>query len=175
MKRQLAQLMEEKKKLSQELTSMKQVPAPTPQEGPQVVKPTVAKDEPQKPTIKAVTPKQAIDEIGLPSLPQTPNVVIGVIKDGQKKQLPNIILTIKDSKGMPIRALKTNKLGQFITATPLANGTYYLEVEDPMKRYVFDVAEITMKGEIFLPIEITAKGEKDLIREKLTKELFGNK
>lgn len=162
--------MAEKTKMAEELTYLKQQQ----NSGPQIIKPVVDKEKPKKPTIKAVTAKAAVDEIGMPTLPQTPNVVVGIIKDGQKKILPNIILTIKDNKGMPLRALKTNKLGQFITATPLPNGTYFLEVEDPLKRYTFDVAEITMKGEIFLPIEITAKGEREIIREKLAKELFGS-
>lgn len=99
---------------------------------------------------------------------------MGVVKDSQKRFLPNIILTVKDTKGIPIRAIKTNKLGQFATATSLPNGTYLLEVEDPLKRYVFDIAEITLSGKVFQPIVIFAKGEKELIREKLSKELFGN-
>lgn len=125
------------------------------------------------PTIKTVTPKTAVNEIGIPKLPQVPNIIMGIIKDMQGKQLPNIILTIKDTHDMPHRALKTNRLGQFSTATPLQNGTYHIEAEDPLKRYVFDIAEIILTGKVFLPIEIDAKGEKELMREKLTKEIFG--
>ncbi len=170
LKQQLDALMAEKLKMTEELTRLKQQTEPS----PEIIKPVVDKEKPKRPTIKAVSAKAAVDEIGMPTLPQTPNVVVGIIKDGQKKILPNIILTIKDNKGMPLRALKTNKLGQFITATPLPNGTYFLEVEDPLKRYTFDVAEIAMKGEIFLPIEITAKSEREAIREKLAKDLFGS-
>jgi len=61
-----------------------------------------------------------------------------------------------------------------LTATPLQNGTYFVEAEDPMKRYTFDIAEINLSGKIFLPIEITAKGEKEKMREQLNKELFSN-
>lgn len=127
----------------------------------------------KEPGIKVVNPKSVAAEVGMLNYQQTANLIAGVIKDPQRKLLPNIILTIKDKSGLPVRALKTNKLGQFSTATPLPNGTYLLEVEDPMKRYVFDVAQISLSGKVFLPIEIIAKGEKELMREKLTKELFG--
>ncbi|OGG32335.1 hypothetical protein A3I51_02125 [Candidatus Gottesmanbacteria bacterium RIFCSPLOWO2_02_FULL_38_8] len=56
----------------------------------------------------------------------------------------------------------------------MQNSIYHIEAEDPLKRYVFDIAEINLSGKVFLPIEITAKGEKELMREKLTKEIFGN-
>ncbi|MBI5452341.1 hypothetical protein HY945_02675, partial [Candidatus Gottesmanbacteria bacterium] len=135
-------------------------------------KPKEAPEE-KEPTIKTISPKKAAVEMGITNFDQHPNIITGVIKDPQKKILPNIILTIKDKNQMPLRALKTNKLGQFATATPLPNGIYFLEAEDPLKRYVFDIAEITLSGKVFLPIEITAKGEKELMREKLSKELFG--
>ncbi len=95
------------------------------------------------------------------------------MKDPQRKILPNVILTIKDKNSSPLRALKTNKLGQFATATPLPNGTYLIEAEDPMKRYNFDIAQIVLSGKVYPAIEIIAKGEKEIMREKLSKELFG--
>lgn len=168
LQKQLADLMKQKEALANELAKLRQEH----QHGPAIVKPVVEKDT--EPTIKTISAKAAVNEAGLPTLPQTPNMVIGVIKDGQKRILPNIIITIKDKNTMPLRALKTNKLGQFTVATPLPNGTYYLEFEDPLKRYTFDIAEITLSGKIFLPVEIMAKGEKELMREKLEKEVFGN-
>lgn len=164
-------LREEKEKLEEELKKLKDELAKT--SAVTIIKPKEEK-ETAKPTIKTVTPRSAVNEIGIPKLPQAPNIIMGVIKDSSKKLLPNIILTIKDTKGNPHRALKTNRLGQFSTATPLQNGTYYVEAEDPLKRYTFDIAEINLEGKIFLPIEISAKGEKEQIREQLNKELFSN-
>ena len=161
----------EKEKLEEELKKLKDELAKT--SAAAIIKPKEEK-EAAKPTIKTVTPKSAVNEIGIPKLPQAPNIIMGIIKDSSKKLLPNIILTIKDTKGNPHRALKTNRLGQFSTATPLQNGTYYVEAEDPLKRYTFDIAEINLEGKIFLPIEISAKGEKEHIREQLNKELFSN-
>ncbi|MBI4991294.1 carboxypeptidase regulatory-like domain-containing protein [Candidatus Gottesmanbacteria bacterium] len=166
----LADLAAEKKLLEQELNRLKQELISTKQ--PEVVKPKEAPEE-KEPTIKTISPKKAAVEMGITNFDQNPNIITGVIKDPQKKILPNIILTIKDKNQTPLRALKTNKLGQFATATPLPNGIYFLEAEDPLKRYVFDIAEITLSGKVFLSIEITAKGEKELMREKLSKELFG--
>lgn len=161
MQKQLTQLAAEKAALEKELQKLQQ----------QLT--NVGPPPKIEPSIKVVSPKSAQAEVGMLNYQQAPNLIAGVIKDPQKKLLPNIILTIKDKSGLPVRALKTNKLGQFSTATPLPNGTYLLEVEDPMKRYVFDVAQISLSGKVFLPIEIIAKGEKELMREKLTKELFG--
>lgn len=169
-----AKLEEELSKLKAELTRSQSAPMTNTaaKDKPNIIKPLEAVEK-KEPTIKTVTAKNAVNEIGIPKLPQVPNLIMGVIKDMQNKSLPNIILTIKDTKGIPHRALKTNRLGQFSTATPLQNGIYHIEAEDPLKRYVFDIAEIKLEGKIFLPIEIDAKGEKELMREKLSKEIFG--
>jgi len=168
---QLKLMNAEKMKLAKELEQLKSQMGSF--EKPTIVNPKLA-EEASLPTIKSVSAKSAPTEIGMPNIPNIPNIVLGVVKDGQKRLLPNIILTIKDSKGMPVRALKTNKLGQFETATPLASGTYLLELEDPLKRFVFDIAQIVLTGKIFLPIEIIAKGQKEIVREQLTKEIFGS-
>lgn len=154
----------ELKRLHEELAKLKQ---------PEVVKPTPQQMQ-KEPTIQTITQSSAAKTIGVANYPQYPNMIVGMVKDMQKKFLPNIIVTVKDKAGTPLRALKTNKLGQFATATQLPDGVYRLELEDPMKRYVFDIAEITLTNTIFPPLEIIAKGERELIREKLTKELFGN-
>lgn len=172
LQQQLSGVTAEKETLLKELAYLKQefkkIKEPT------IVKPEQTVETKEQPTIKTITPKTAAEELDMPRVPQAPNLIVGVIKDPQKKLLPNIIITIKDKSGLPLRALKTNKLGQFATATPLSNGTYLLEVEDPLKRFIFDMAEFALSGKVFLPIEIIAKGEKELIRERLTKELFGS-
>lgn len=169
---ELAKLAAEKEALKKELLKLQQQLSQN--MSPQIVKPASSPDVKKEPTIKTFSPKSALSELGMMNLSQAPNLISGVIKDPQRKVLPNIILTIKDKNGLPVRALKTNKLGQFSTATILPNGTYLLEIEDTLKRFVFDIAEIALSGKVFLPIEIIAKGEKELMREKLTKELFGS-
>lgn len=168
--KQLEELANQKKQLEEELKHLKEDMIRS--QKPTIIKPVNSKIEPQTPTIKTITPKDAINEIGL-SNSQYPNIITGVLKDPQRKILPNVILTIKDKNSLPLRALKTNKLGQFATATPLPNGTYMIEAEDPMKRYNFDIAQIVLSGKVYPAIEIIAKGEKEIMREKLSKELFG--
>ncbi|MBI2611585.1 PrgI family protein [Candidatus Gottesmanbacteria bacterium] len=164
----LNELLREKERLTEELIKLKQ-------EKPAIsaVKPVDVKPPPPPAaTVKRLSPQTIKDVAGMPSIPTVPNLVLGVIRDNLGHLLPGIIVTVKDLSGMPVRAIKTNKLGQFASATPLQNGEYLIEVEDPQKRYTFDVIDIVLNGEVFMPIEITAKGQREIMRDKLTKELF---
>lgn len=166
---QIAQLLNEKDALLRELTELKEKLASK----KEVVRPTVFKEEkPQKETVKIITPKVAKSE-GFPSIPQVPNIISGIVKDNSGTLLPNILVTIRDSNGTPVRALKTNKLGQFAASTPLSAGTYTIECEDPKKKFSFAIIEITLTDDLVTPLEILAKSEKDVKREKLMKEIFG--
>ena len=62
---------------------------------------------------------------------------------------------IYDKEGLPVRALKTNKLGQFSGSTPLPNGTYTLELEKD--GFTFDVLQIELGGEVVPPLPIMSK------------------
>lgn len=113
------------------------------------------------PTDKAAT-------VGLITLPRDPNLILGIIKDSRGNVLPNILVEIKDTEGTPVRAFKTNGLGQFASATPLTNGSYTIEFEDPRGINKFEVVAIEATGEILLPLEIISTDD----REELRKELF---
>ena len=122
--------------------------------------------EPQRvPTINPDTNLTA----GFPSLPDTPNVVMGIVKDPRGRVLPNILVEIMDEKSTPVRAFKTNALGQFAAATPLSNGEYNVLLEDPKKENEFEQIHISLNGEIFNPLVIVTVDQ----REKLRRELFG--
>ena len=114
-------------------------------------------------------PKGMGAKFGLPIAPDVPNLITGIIKDSRGNILSNILVEIKDKDGNPVRAFKTNNLGQFASATPLLNGVYTLIFEDPEEKHNFDRVEITVSGEIVLPIEIISTDA----REELRKELFG--
>lgn len=98
-----------------------------------------------------------------------PNLITGIIKDSRGNVLPNILIEVKDKEGNPVRAFKTNQLGQFASATPLLNGVYTVLFEDTAGKHKFDTIELTVDGTILLPIEITSIDQ----REELRKELFG--
>ncbi len=105
---------------------------------------------------------------GLSYIPDTPNVISGIVKDPRGNVLPGILIEIKDQGGNPVRAFKTNALGQFASATPLSINTYTLELEDPNKKHTFEAARIVADGTILSPIEIISHDG----REELRKALF---
>lgn len=94
---------------------------------------------------------------------------MGIIKDPRGKVIPNILVEIMSQQGIPVRAFKTNALGQFAAATPLPNGEYNVLLEDPRKQNEFEQIHISLTGDIFNPIEIISTDQ----REKLRQELFG--
>lgn len=114
-------------------------------------------------------PKGMGAKFGLPITTDVPNLITGIIRDPRGNVLPNILVEIKDKDGNPVRAFKTNNLGQFASATPLLNGVYTLIFEDPGEKNRFDRVEISANGEIMLPIEMISTDA----REDLRKDLFG--
>lgn len=89
------------------------------------------------------------------SLTDIPNVVNGAVADQRGAPMEGVIMIIKDKAGNSVRALKTNRIGQFIVSTPLENGTYYLEFELP--NYEFKVYEIVLSGQVIAPMDIRGK------------------
>jgi hypothetical protein len=115
---------------------------------------TIKTQTPVKPMIKVVAPKKAEGKMA-PAITSTPNVINGIIKDKNGLLVSDVIIVVKDVDDDPVRALKTNKIGQFAISTPLPNGTYTMELEKD--GYEFDIIEIKVAGEILAPIEIRAK------------------
>lgn len=184
--KQLVEVLSEKNEMSQELRSLKKQLAAQPPRPPVPIRsPLVATPPPfpqvpiapptptaSKPTVKVLTPDTAV-KAGIPHLTSVPNVVTGIIKDTQGNLLTGVLVTIRDQEEVPLRALKTNKLGQFAASTPLPTGTYMVEVEDPRNRFVFDRAQITLTGAVIPALEVIAKSQKELVRQKLAQEIFG--
>jgi hypothetical protein len=71
------------------------------------------------------------------------------------EMIEGAILEIKNNQGMSVRALKSNKLGQFRIATPLENGSYQIEVEK--EGLNFDIIKIEARGEVIAPLCIKTK------------------
>lgn len=84
-----------------------------------------------------------------------PNVINGIIVDSQGNYLDGVVVVIHNKEGLPVRALKTNKLGQFTGSTPLPNGVYTIELEK--ENLVFDVLQIELEGKTLPPLTIAAK------------------
>lgn len=90
----------------------------------------------------------------LPPAPTQPNIIVGAALSNQQQSIENAIIEIIDAQGQPVRALKTNKLGQFAIATPLANGTYQIHVEKAP--FEFTAYSVTLEGQIVPPLAIQA-------------------
>lgn len=137
-------------------------PAPKPKPQPKVAKAPPPKKKPlplpKKPT---QAKKPAVEAKFGPGLPfpeplSQPNTLVGMVLDKNGKIIEGAIIEIRNAKGVPVRALKTNKLGQFRSVTPLDDGEYEIEMEK--EGYLFDVLKIKMSGAIIEPLEIRAKG-----------------
>lgn len=134
--------------------ALKTKPGPKPKPKPEL-KPTPkpARQSPTPPkTAKPITPTVFAKDIILPQKPEKPNLISGITLDQANKIIPNVILEIRNRKGHPVRALKSNKLGQFFIATPLEDGIYQIEAEHPDHR--FAIMKLEVKGEIIPPLKI---------------------
>ncbi len=188
LQKQLTDMLSERDRMRKELEALRAKAAPPP--APTAVVPpkpadtntvvstpppqtAAAPQRPQGPTVKIITPQEAV-KAGLPRLTTFPNVVTGITRDSDNNLLPGVLVTVKDHDGVPVRALKTNRLGQFAASTPLGNGVYFVEIEDPRGRYTFDRVQITLNGSIVPALEIIAKSQKEVARERLAKEIFGS-
>jgi len=112
-------------------------------------KPT--RPEPRKPTAAA----KFSPELPFPEPPSQANTLVGMALDQEGKIIEGAIIEIRDSQGIPVRALKTNKLGQFRSVTPLDDGQY--EIETEKEGYQFDILKVDLTGKIVQPLEIRAK------------------
>lgn len=104
-----------------------------------------------------VKPELVVKAKSIPTITLTsiPNVLNGIVTDSKGNYLDGSIILAHDKQGIPVRALKTNKLGQFVAATPLNNGVYTITIEK--ENLVFDTIEIELNGAILKPILITSK------------------
>lgn len=96
-----------------------------------------------------------LTNMAIPAPPSMPNIIVGYVHTPDKKIIDGAIIEIREAQGVPVRALKTNQLGQFQTATPLANNTYEIEIEK--EGYFFDIIKVNLTGQKIPPIEIVSK------------------
>lgn len=90
-----------------------------------------------------------------PNPPTTPNVVVGQVVDAQRRIIDSAIMEIRDSAGRPVRALRSNKLGHFITVTPLESGKY--EIITEKEGFEFTPVSFEANGQIIPPILVQGR------------------
>ncbi len=107
------------------------------------------------PTEKVFTPAITAKSIPTIRLTSVENILNGITTDSQGNYIEGAILVAHDKQGLPVRALRTNKLGQFIAATPLPNGVYTLTCEKD--NLIFDTIRVELNGQVLQPVMISAK------------------
>lgn len=167
--KQVQEIHAQKQQLEQELSHLQNQLA-TQKDATQTLQTKIPGQPLQDPQHVRVIPQDVSKKAGLPHVSDSPNVVVGIVKDPRGNVLPNILVEVKDKDGNPVRAFKTNQLGQFASATPLSPGSYTIELEDPKKQQRFSIVQINANNQILLPIEIISHDA----REELRKELFAN-
>ena len=155
--RQLQEIQEQKRKLENEIIELEQRLASKRRER-EIIKTS---------SVRRI-PTSIAQSVGLPKV-SSPNLIGGIVKDARGNVLPNILIETRDKEGNPVRAFKTNGLGQFISATPLLNGTYHIELEDPRGQHRFNTIEIVADGTILDPLEILSVDQREA-RERLPLE-----
>ena len=128
---------------------------PPPQEATPL--PTSTKKPEYKPSDQSISATTS-SSLPFPSAPSTPNTIVGMVLDAQNNIIDNAIVEIRDNQGFPVRATKTNKLGQFFSATPLKEGNYEIEIEKP--GFKFDIFKITLENNLVEPLKINARASK---------------
>lgn len=162
--KQLTEVLAEKKQLEEQLLKLNQQMTMR----QRVFTPSMGQTQQETKNVRKIS-KSLGAKTGAPLTPDVSNLISGVIKDSRGNILPNILIEIKDKSANPVRAFKTNSLGQFASATPLASGSYTIEFEDPQGNHKFDAVSLTLADEIIQPLEIISTDA----REELRKDLFG--
>lgn len=137
----LQQLNQAAAQISQKQAEFTRITLPSPSVIPQDAKITILPNRPK--SIPTMT------------LTSTPNLINGIITDALGNYVEQAIIVAHDRQGVPVRALKSNKLGQFIAATPLPSGTFIINVE--RDNLLFDTIQIELDGAVLKPILIAAK------------------
>ena len=89
-------------------------------------------------------------------LTNRPNVASGLVLARDGSPIEGAIIVVHDQNGIPVRAMKTNKLGQFLSATSLADGQYIFEIESKLAS--FEPLTLTLSGQILAPLEVKERG-----------------
>lgn len=93
-----------------------------------------------------------------PLVADAPNILTGFVGDVKSSPISNMVLIIKNERGEPVRATRTNTLGKFSLTTPLINGKYTVEVSPSDKSNLsFDIISVDARGEIIPPLQIIGK------------------
>lgn len=165
LQQQLGEMLSQKEELEKKLIDIQKNMG---QPGGQVFTASLAQQEPNKETklVRSI-PQNMTQSVGLPTAPEFPNLLTGIIKDPRGNPLSNILVEVKDEEGNAVRAFKTNALGQFASATALNNGKYTITFEDPRAQNKFDTVGFETTGDIIMPMEVISVDSREELRRSL--------
>lgn len=106
-----------------------------------------------EPSVKTDTQSAVMNkDLPFPIKPSKPNKLVGMILSRENDLINQATVTLRDSQGSPVTAVKSNALGQFFVTSQLPNGTYTIEVakEDT----TFQPIQISLVGKVVDPLEI---------------------
>jgi len=106
------------------------------------------------PTPVAVSTPAPTTNLPIPFTPTTPNTLVGLTITSDNRIIDGVLVEIKKN-GITMRATKSNKLGQFMFARPLENGTFQILAEK--ENYTFTTYSLELTGEIIRPLKIQAQ------------------
>ncbi len=135
-----------------------QAVAPLAPAKPVFVPPTQEITSAAKPMEAAAKPVETSSALPFPKPPTERNMIVGMTLTGDSppKILDGAIVEIiRRSDGTPVRALKTNALGQFAIVTRLDDGEYEINVEK--EGYNFDKTSLVLNNQVVEPLLIQAK------------------
>ncbi len=97
-----------------------------------------------------------------PQVPISPNTkhpfLTGMVKNHKLTPLGGVLIYVKkDPTSEPVRILKSNIHGIFLSYNPLPSGEYFFESKDPKQSYFFDTMKVKVENENNQPIEIHSK------------------
>ena len=164
LEKQLNEVLTQRQQLEQQILSLQKKLSSQKQP---LYTPKTTQSQAQTANVRQV-PKDMGTKVGVPIVPDDiPNLITGVVKDSRGNTLPNILVEVKDKEGSPVRAFKTNGLGQFASATSLLNGTYEVVFEDPKGEHKFDAIELSANGGVLMPLEILSTDAREELRRNL--------
>lgn len=146
----LQQLIQQTEDLYHKTSEMSKFTAPVSYTQPQL--PPLP--QPPKPLSQVQVKAQPVQKMPAIALTSTPNVINGIVSDETGNYLENVITIIHNKEGIPVRALKTNKLGQFVGSTSLPAGVYTITLEKD--GYAFQTLQVGLDNAVMAPIMITA-------------------
>ncbi len=115
-------------------------------------RPTVKPEEPVAPQPQV---EPAKFEINFPVLTKIPNAISGYVLDAENKPLMDVVIVVKKKNGPTVRALKSDRVGQFSIVTSLPDGTYEISFEKD--GYSFATVTTEAKGDVFPPMKVIGK------------------